>query len=84
MRILYVIFSRSALLLRLRVTGTEQVFILSVTSGNGKEEFVGGEKLHEMQKAAEDGGKKISITGYVHANQKGLPPYLRVESFEVS
>ncbi|MEE9253159.1 MAG: hypothetical protein V3U74_07415 [Thermodesulfobacteriota bacterium] len=55
-----------------------------MTSGNGKEEFVGGEKLHEMQKAAEDGGKKISITGYVHANQKGLPPYLRVESFEVS
>ncbi|MCH8029291.1 MAG: hypothetical protein IH874_05115 [Candidatus Dadabacteria bacterium] len=55
-----------------------------MTSGNGKEEFVGGEKLHEMQKAAEDGGKKISITGYVQGNQKGLPPYLRVESFEVS
>ncbi len=67
----------------LKVTGTDQVFLLTLAPDHEKEEFLNGEKLKEIEKASESGSKKISITGYIHSHSVGVPPALSVKSFEV-
>lgn len=66
----------------LKVTGSNQVLLLTSTPYHEKEEFLAEEKLDELEEAAEK-GTKITITGYVHTHQKSLPPTVSVESFEV-
>ncbi len=68
----------------LKVTGTNQVFLLTLAPDHEKEEFLNGEKLKEIEKASESGSKEISITGYIHSHSVGIPPALSVESFEVN
>lgn len=62
----------------LKVTGSNQVLLLTTTPDHEKEEFLAGKRLDELKEAAGK-GKKITITGYVHTHQKGLPPALSVE-----
>ena len=68
----------------LKVTGTNQVFLLTLAPDHEKEEFLSAEKLKEMEKASEGGSKEIIITGYIHSHSVGVPPALSVESFEVN
>ena len=68
----------------LKVTGTDQVFLLTLAPDHDKEEFLSAEKLKEMEKASEGGSKEIIITGYIHSHSAGVPQALSVESFEVN
>jgi len=68
----------------LKVTGTNQVFLLTLTPDHEKEEFLSGEKLKEIEKVTEGGKKEITITGYIHSHSVGVPPALSVKSFEVN
>jgi copper chaperone CopZ len=67
----------------LKVTGSDQIFLLTSTPGHGKEEFLVEGKSKEIEKATEGGEKEITITGYIHTHPEGMPPALSVESFEV-
>jgi copper chaperone CopZ len=67
----------------LKVTDSNQVFLLTSTPDHEKEEFLGEKKSKDMEKATEGGKKEITITGYVHSHPSGIPPALSVESFEV-
>jgi len=67
----------------LKVTGTDQVFLLTSAPDHDKEEFLSEKKLNEVEKATEGGKKEITITGYIHSHPEGVPPALSVESFEV-
>jgi len=67
----------------LKVTGTGQVFLLTLAPDHEKEEFLSEKKLNEIEKATESGKKAIIITGYIHSHLAGNPPALSVESFEV-
>lgn len=66
-----------------KVIGSDQVLLLTSTPDHEKEEYLVDEKLDELEKAAGKGKNEITITGYVHAYQKDIPPALSVESFEV-
>jgi len=67
----------------LKVTGSDQVFLLTSAPNHDKEEFLSEKKLNEVEKATEGGKKEITITGYIHSHPEGVPPALSVESFEV-
>ncbi len=67
----------------LKVTGSNQVFLLTSTPDHGKEEVLSEKKSQEIEKATEGGKKEITITGYIHSHPAGIPSALSVESFEV-
>ena len=67
----------------LKVTGSGQVFLLTVAPDHEKEEFLSENILSELEKGTESGKKGIAITGYIHSHPSGVPPALSVESFEV-
>jgi copper chaperone CopZ len=66
----------------LRVTGSNQVFLLTLAPDHEKEEFLSDKKSNEVEKATEGGKKEITITGYVHSHPSGIPLALCVESSE--
>lgn len=67
----------------LKVTGSDQIFLLTSTPDHGKEGSLVEGKSKEMEKATEGGKKEIAIIGYVHTHSEGVPPALSVESFDV-
>lgn len=67
----------------LKVTGSNQVFLLTSTPEYRKEGVLSEKKSQEIEKATEGGKKEITITGYVHSHPAGISPALSVESFEV-
>ena len=67
----------------LKVSGSDQVFLLTSKPDHVKEEFLSEEKLIEIKKAVESGEEEITISGYIHPHTAGIPLALSVESFEV-
>lgn len=65
----------------LKVSGSEQVFLLTGTKDPGQEEYITPEKLKELSDAAASNGGNITITGHVHQHPGDLPLALSVESF---
>lgn len=66
----------------LKVSGTDQIFLLVGNKTHEKEELLSEEKIAEIKTAAENGKKEISVTGYIHKHGD-FPPALSVESYEV-
>jgi len=66
----------------LRVTASDQIFLLTSTPDHGKKEFFDEIKSKQIEEA-EGGKKEITITGYIYTHPEGVLPALNVESFEV-
>lgn len=66
----------------LKVTGSDQVFLLVEKHEHEKEEFLSKEKLDQIKAATENGEKTITITGHVHTH-RDFPPALSVDSFKI-
>ncbi|MGB3728515.1 MAG: heavy-metal-associated domain-containing protein [Thermodesulfobacteriota bacterium] len=65
----------------LKVSGSDQVFLLTGTKDHGQEEYITPEKLKELSDAAASNGGNITITGHVHQHPGDLPLALSVENF---
>lgn len=66
----------------LRVTGSDQVFLLVRKHEHEKEEFLSKEKIEEIKAATENGIRTITITGHVHTH-RDFPSALSVDSFKI-
>lgn len=66
----------------LKVSGSDQIFLLVGSKLHKKEEFLSEDKISEIKTAAENGMKEISVSGYIHKHGD-FPPALSLESYEV-
>ena len=67
----------------IKVSGSDQVFLLTLKPDHVKEEFLSGKELIEIEKAIGQGNNEITITGYIHSHPGVIPSALNVESFKV-
>lgn len=65
----------------LKVSGSEQIFLLTTSSEHGPEEYITPDKLKELSDAAASNNGDITITGHVHQHSEDLPLALSVGSF---
>ncbi len=67
----------------LKVTGSDQLFLLTSNSIHDNQEFLNEKTIKELEKATDDGKKEIIVSGYVHTHTAEVPPALSVDSFEI-
>ena len=65
----------------LRVSGSDQIFLLTNSKDHGQEEYISPEKLKELSEAAANNDGNITITGHIHQHSEDLPLSLNVETF---
>lgn len=65
----------------LKVTGSEQIFLLTASEHHGHEEYIGSEKLAELKENASKSGGVITISGRIHQHSDELPLALSVKNF---
>ena len=66
----------------LKVSGSDQIFLLTDSKDHGQEEFISPEKLKELSDTADKNNGNITISGYIHQHSEDLPLALSVDSFK--
>jgi len=66
----------------LKVSGSDQIFLLTDSRDHGQEEYLGSEKLKELSDTAAKNDGNITITGYIHQHSEDLPLALSVGGFK--
>lgn len=66
----------------IKVSGSDQIFLLVGSKSHEKEEFLSEERIAEINTATESGGKKLTVNGYLHTHSE-LPSALSLESYEI-
>lgn len=65
----------------LKVTGSDQIFLLTASNEHGPQDYISPEKLAELEQSAGNHNGIISITGNVHQHSDELPLSLSVDSY---